>query len=143
MGLLRLAGADVGKPSRLAGPAAMNPKGFLELKSQNILLEVAYPGIYPDVVSPPEPTVLQAIGKQHASAYRQFLAVEFENVPLAIKAPCCLTLPMFHELREELDVRVIMMHRCIDDVLMIRSLLSCACGPSRQMLRNVTLPHAS
>jgi hypothetical protein len=115
MGLLRLSGADVGAPRHRAGPAAMNPKGFLELESQNVFLQVAYPGVYPDIVDPPSATQLQEAGRQHADAYLRFLSLEFEDSPIAVKSPRLLTLPFLEGLQNDLDVRVIFLERDLDD----------------------------
>ena len=116
MGLLRLAGLNVGDDSRLTGSHPMNPKGFLELRSQNIFLEVAYPEVYPKVVSPPSIDDVRRAGRQHADAYRKFLYHEFgHNFPIALKAPRLLTLPFLHELNDEFDTRVLLLTRDQDN----------------------------
>lgn len=116
MGILRLAGLNVGRSERLQGSTPMNPKGFLELPSQNIFLKVAYPGIHGEVADPPSLEILDRKGKMHAEAYLDFLEHEFDgDYPIAVKAQGMLTLPFLHELRDELDTKVLLLDRDTDE----------------------------
>lgn len=116
MGLLRLANFNVGDERRLSGPLPMNPKGFFELKTQNIFLEVAFPEVYGSLNMPPSIDMLTEKGKTHAGAYRELLDHEFEaDFPIAIKSPRMLPLSFLHELRNELHTRLIVLNRDIDD----------------------------
>lgn len=116
MGLLQLAGVNVGRPERSAGPARMNPKGFFELQSQQQFLARAYPGIYPGISQPPPVSVLDEVGRTHQLAYRQLLTEEFgDQFPSAVKAPRMLILPCLHALRQEFDVRLLFMTRNRED----------------------------
>jgi hypothetical protein len=112
MGLLQVAGLGVGQANRLISPAAMNPKGFFELQSQQQLLSEVYRGFYPDAGDPPAFAAANAIGAAHSREYRRLLQTEFGNrFPAAVKSQRCLTLPFLHHLRDDYDIRVLMLER--------------------------------
>jgi hypothetical protein len=116
MGLLKIAGVNVGDEKRLAGPAPMNPKGFFELWSQEALLRESYVGIYPGPSKPPSLDVLRETGKRHFRAYRTLLQEEFgPDFPVGVKSQRFLTLPFLHELRHEFDIRILVMTRGLED----------------------------
>jgi hypothetical protein len=116
MGLLRLANINVGDESRSSGPLPMNPKGFFELKTQNIFLKVAFPEVYGGLDAPPNLETLTARGETHAAAYRELIDYEFgADFPIAIKSPRMLSLSLLHELQDELNTRLIVLDRDTDD----------------------------
>jgi tetratricopeptide (TPR) repeat protein len=115
MGLLRLAGCNVGK-NIFTEPDPMNPRGFFELPTQQYFLERIYLGIYPHIALPPSPTMLTDIGRNYTHEYRALLASEFAPLyPAAIKSQWFLTLPFFEELREEFDIRLLALERNLED----------------------------
>lgn len=116
MGLLDIAGLNVGGPGKLTPARPMNPKGFFELKAQQRFMEKAYSGIYPHVTDPPPLETVDSIGEQYAGEYRQLLREEFRDTfPIAIKSQRFLTLPFFHRLREHYTVKVVVMERNLPD----------------------------
>lgn len=122
MGLLSVSGWNIGRETALIPAAAMNPKGFFELKSQQQLLCEAYPDHYPAVVAPPTPAEADEIGAVYAARYHRLLQDEFSvNLPAAVKSPRCLTLPFLHRLREHYSVRIVLLERNEDD--QVRSIL--------------------
>jgi hypothetical protein len=116
MSLLRLAGLNVGSDQRLAGPAKMNPKGFLELKKQNIFLKVAFPEVYGSIVSPPDLKSMEEKGKKRAESYRDLLEYEFnDQFPIGLKSPDMLTILFLRNLRDELSTYLIVLDRDTQD----------------------------
>jgi len=116
MGLLRLSGFNVGAKERLTGAFPANPKGFFELWSQNVFLEVSYPETYPAPQPPPKLEEIESKGERHAAAYRKLLSREFgDDFPIAIKSQRMLTLPFLHELQDEIETRVLVLDRNIED----------------------------
>jgi hypothetical protein len=116
MGLLKLSGVNVGNKTQLVAPAPINPKGFFELVSQQKFLEQVYTGIYPELSIPPSLNRLQYLGKLYCQDYLNLVKNEFGNASvLAVKSPRFLTIPFLYELREQLDVRVIVMNRKLED----------------------------
>jgi hypothetical protein len=112
MGLLKVSGLNVGRESELIPAAAMNPKGFFELKPQQRLLCEAYRGFYPEPVPPPAIARADEIGAAFSRRYRQLLETEFEDrFPAAIKSQRCLTLPFLERMRDRYDIRVLLLER--------------------------------
>lgn len=112
MGLLYLAGLNAGKKDRLSGPSAMNPKGFFELRSQNIFLEVAYPDTHRQVSSPPSLERIESVGEIHADTYRSFINHEFnDDFPVAVKSQNMLTIPFLDSLKSEIHPYIIALDR--------------------------------
>lgn len=118
MGLLNLSGINVGKAKNLIGPKPMNPKGFFELKSQQKFLEKVYTGIYPDITDPPSLESLDRIGKEYYPKYDQLIRTEFENrFPASVKSQRFLTLPFLYRLKEQYNIKVLVVERNPDDQL--------------------------
>jgi len=122
MGLLKAAGFNAGDPAKMTAPAPMNPKGFFELKEQNRFLGEAFKKYYPDIVNPPSiETVLKA-AKSHHHDYNRLIKKELgEKTPYIVKAQRFLALSFFHYLRDEYDVKVIVMNR--DEQKQVESIL--------------------
>lgn len=116
MGLLRAAGLNVGDDARLNKPAAMNPKGFFELKSQQRFLCEVFADCYPAVTPAPALLQVEAVARDQAQAYHRLLQEEFAGAfPAAIKAPRGLSLTLLSFLREYYDIRIIRLVRNEDD----------------------------
>jgi hypothetical protein len=99
----------------------MNPKGFFEIETQNIFLEVAFPDSYGRIAPPPSFETLDETAKKHAEAYRKLLAHEFRaDFPIAVKAPRMLTLPFLSAMRDSLRTRLLVLDRNTND--QVRSL---------------------
>lgn len=114
MGLLKLAGVDVGNENNFRPPAPSNPKGFFELPSQHQLLIKAFEGALPEI--PPSFDKLHAVGQKYNSEYLEFLDKEFVDFDIiAIKSPRMLTLPILWQFRNQFDIRVLVMSRNIED----------------------------
>ena len=64
MGLLEMAGVNVGSKDRLSGASWMNPKGFFELPAQEEFLREVYAAVYPHVSLPPTLDMLDRIGRE-------------------------------------------------------------------------------
>lgn len=122
MGLLRTAGVNVGAKDRLSQPGWMNPRGFFELPAQEEFLRRVYASIYPHISLPPPLDVLERVGRQYAGEYLELLTRELGGrFPMGVKSQWFLTLPFLNELREQYDVRVLVMDRKRED--QVRSLL--------------------
>lgn len=112
MGILKLGGLNAGASERLTPPAPMNPKGFFELKTQNLFLGDTFKGFYPDITAPPPLDVVLETGKLHHQAYHGLITSELgETCPYVIKAPRFLPLSFLHFLQEEYQVKVLVISR--------------------------------
>ncbi len=116
MGLLREAGINVGQKHRLNNHGIINPKGFFELKLQQEFLSSVYKGIYPGVTSPPSLEVMSKIGIKYYKDYEELIQREFGCCfPIAIKSQRLLTLPLLHQLKEDYQIKLLIMERKLED----------------------------
>lgn len=116
MGLLKLMNVFVGADQSLAGPAAMNPKGFFELKSQDRFLREAYPAFYPAAGDAPSPADVDAAVDLHLDDFARLIDSEYGGAAvMGLKAPRALTLAFWNRMRDRYDVRILLMHRNHDD----------------------------
>jgi hypothetical protein len=116
MGLLNIAGINVGRNELLTGPAPMNPKGFFETKIQNQFLARVFEGYYPGIHKPPDITFVEQQGRMFHKEYFQMVSdIYGNNYPIALKSQRFLTIPFLYELKDEFDIKIIRMHRNIDD----------------------------
>ena len=137
MGLLRLAGANVGHPDKVINRAPMNPKGFFELPAQEKFLRQVYEGIYPHFSTPPPMEILHEVGRKHGGRYRDLLLAELGNeFPIAVKSQWFLTLPFLAQMKDEFDVRLLCMEREID--LQVDSLLRVYKGTRGPVFQSAT-----
>lgn len=116
MGLLELAGLAVGERRAMSKATSMNPRGFFEIMEHQRFLVRHWYGFYPQATLPPPPEVVARVASEATPAYRELLTRLFgKQAPFALKVPRFLALPLFHELREHYDVRVLVMSRPLED----------------------------
>jgi hypothetical protein len=116
MGLLKLAGINVGLDEQLIGPKPMNPRGFFELKSQHKFLEWVYKGIYPGITNPPSLELLDKKGEDFYNMYDILIKTDFNRVfPIALKSQRFLTIPFLYRLRHKYDIKILILERNLEE----------------------------
>jgi hypothetical protein len=115
MGLLAKGRVNVGEKEDLSSPSPMNPKGFFELKAQQIFLERVFEGFYPGIVNPPTIDKVTNIAKKYYFEYYQLIDDKFKSFPIAIKSQRFLTIPLLYQLRNEFEIKVIVLERFINE----------------------------
>jgi hypothetical protein len=134
MGLLKVMGVSVGAEERLIGARPMNPKGFFELKSQERFLRHVFPDFYPSVDRLPSQDIITAAVARWAPMFMAMLAAEFSAAGVfALKTQRGLALPFWRRLRDQFDVRVLVLSRDrADQVKSIRRVWSQLDDPARR-----------
>ena len=112
MGLLDLHGIGTGPRAEFFGKAAMNPKGFFELKDQDKLLSQIFNGFYPNKTQPPSVDTFLDLAEHGKHQYLSYLREKYGNKStFALKSPRCLSLGCFHHLKDYYDYKVVMLNR--------------------------------